>query len=94
MDIEQRFSELCRGAVAEMGFNLVRVSWAERELCLYIDRAGEDDAGESSAGGVSLDDCEIVTKAVESIIDANDAVLGENYSLSVSSIGADGKDWK
>jgi ribosome maturation factor RimP len=102
MGIEQQFMELCRDTVAQMGFNLVRVAWADRELCLYIDVAVKtngvdktDVASETGvAGGVTLNDCEMVTKAVEPIIDANDGALGENYSLSVSSIGIDGKDWR
>jgi ribosome maturation factor RimP len=84
MEIEQKFTELCRETVEKAGYNLGRVSWREKELCLYIDKNG----------GADLDDCEAVTKAVEPIIEANDTILGENYSLSVSSMGIDGKDWE
>ena len=83
MEIVKQFTELCRGTVEKAGYNLVRVSWSNSELCLYIDREG----------GITLDDCETVTRLVEPIIEANDAVLGDNYNLGVSSVGIDGKDW-
>jgi ribosome maturation factor RimP len=82
--VEQQFMDLCRGAVNKAGCNLVRVSWKDAELTFYIDKRD----------GVNFDDCEKVTKAVESIVEANDANLGENYRLSVSSVGVDGKDWE
>jgi ribosome maturation factor RimP len=84
VEIEKQFAELCKDTVAKAGYNLIRVSWADGELCLYIDKDG----------GADLNGCEAVTRAVEPIIDANDGILGENYRLSVSSIGIDGKDWK
>jgi ribosome maturation factor RimP len=81
--LEQKFLELCRKAVAEAGYDLLRVSWRGKELTFYIDKQG----------GIGFDDCQTVTKIVEPIVDANDAELGENYSLSVSSSGIDGGDW-
>lgn len=84
MNVEEKFMELCGGTVADAGYTLARVSWKNNELCFYIDRDG----------GVDLNDCEKVTKMIDGIVESNDKILGENYNLSVSSIGADGKDWE
>jgi ribosome maturation factor RimP len=106
LETEKKFMDLCADAVKTAGFNLVRVSWKNGELTLYIDverpqevsvggaTSTTDNAGRRLDDGVGLDDCERVTRAVEPIIEANDTDLGENYRLSVSSIGVDGKDWE
>jgi ribosome maturation factor RimP len=84
MSIEEKFMELCKDTVAEAGCNLLRVSWKNNELCFYIDKEG----------GVDLNDCEKITRAIDCTVETNDKILGENYNLSVSSIGTDGKDWE
>jgi len=83
MDIEKKIVEITRPTIEKIGYNLVRVEWKDKELCFYIDKAD----------GVDLNDCEKVTKAIETIVEDNDKALGENYSLSVSSVGIDGKSW-
>ncbi len=82
--MESLFNELCKTVIEDAGYNLEKVSWKNNELCFYI----------SKDGNIEHADCKIVTKLIEPIIDANDAKLGENYSLSVSSVGVDGKDWE
>ena len=49
-------------------------------LCYYIDRDG----------GVGIDECEAFSKAVEELLDADD-FIENNYTLEVSSPGADRK---
>ena len=49
-------------------------------LCYYIDKEG----------GIGIDDCELFSKAVEELLDAED-FIEENYTLEVSSPGADRK---
>lgn len=82
--MENKFYDLCQKVVAEAGYELLRVTWKNRELCFYIKKEG----------GIDHIDCENVTRLVEPIVDANDRELGDNYSLSVSSEGIDGKDWE
>ena len=82
--MENKFRDLCQKVITEAGYELLRVTWKNHELCFYIDKEG----------GIDHSDCETVTRLIEPIIDANDRELGENYSLSVSSEGIDGKDWE
>ena len=82
--MENKFQTLCQKVINDAGYELLRVTWKNHELCFYIDQPT----------GIDHTDCEKVTKLIEPIVDANDAELGENYSLSVSSVGIDGKDWE
>ena len=82
--MENKFYDLCQNVIAEAGYQLLRVTWKNRELCFYIDKEG----------GINHTDCETVTRLIDPIIDANDQELGGNYSLSVSIKGIDGKDWE
>lgn len=49
-------------------------------LCYYIDKEG----------GIGIDECELFSKAVEELLDADD-FIENNYTLEVSSPGADRK---
>lgn len=82
--MENKFRELCQKVIADAGYELLAVKWRGHELCFYIDKPD----------GINHTDCETVTKLIEPIIDQNDAELGDNYNLSVSSVGIDGKDWE
>ncbi len=73
---------LVRGKIAEMGYELDEVEYVKEYgsmvLTLYID----------SENGVTIDDCERVSRAIDPILDENDPIE-EAYYLSVSSIGID-----
>lgn len=73
---------LVRGKIAEMGYELDEVEYVKEcgnmVLTLYID----------SENGVTIDDCEKVSRAIDPILDENDPIE-EAYYLSVSSIGID-----
>ena len=68
--------------VKELGYELYEVEYQKEfdywVLTLYIDRPG----------GVSLDDCELVSNAVDPILDEADPI-DQAYYLSVSSLGID-----
>lgn len=65
--------------VARLGFDLVAVEWTgNRVLRLSIDKPG----------GISGDDCAVVTQNVSPLLDAADPVEGR-YTLEVSSPGID-----
>ena len=82
--MEKTFQDLCQAAISNAGYELVRVTWKNHELCFYINQPN----------GIDHTDCETVTHLIEPIVEQHDAVLGENYSLAVSSVGIDGKDWE
>ena len=73
---------LVRPAVEAMGFELDEVEFIKEQgnwvLTLYIDKPG----------GVTIDDCESVSRAVDPLLDEADPIE-QHYYLSVSSIGID-----
>ena len=82
MKLTDRIQELLEPTVRGLGYELYDVEY-EKEydnwvLTLYIDREG----------GVSLDDCELVSNTVDPILDEADPIEGAYY-LSVSSVGLD-----
>ena len=74
--------ELCREAVEKLGFILWDVEFQKEYgdwvLTFFIDKEG----------GVTIDDCETVSKALEPILDEKDPIE-QAYTLSVSSLGLD-----
>ena len=67
--------------VESMGFELVMVhliTGGDRRLQIFID----------AVGGITLNDCEAVSRRLSPLLDVEDAVQGE-YSLEVSSPGID-----
>ena len=81
--IEEQIEQLVSAKIAEMGYELVDVEYAkvkgqDDELVVYIDKQG----------GVTLDDCEAVSLAVEPIIDEADPI-DHAYVFCVSSPGID-----
>ena len=73
---------LVLNTVTELGYELVDVEFQKEQtdwvLTLYID----------SSNGISLDDCERVSRAVEPVLDEADPIV-QSYFLSVSSPGLD-----
>jgi ribosome maturation factor RimP len=69
---------------AEQNVYVVDVTYKKEEdgysLCYYIDKDG----------GIGIDECESFSKAVEELLDADD-FIENNYTLEVSSPGADRK---
>ena len=78
----QQIADLVRPSLDHLGIELVDVRWSGRGqgavLRLIIDRDG----------GVSLDDCERVSKAAGAVLDAYDPIVS-SYRLEVSSPGAE-----
>lgn len=83
---KMKTTELCEQLAAplvtSMGFELCDVEFQKEYgdwvLTFYIDKEG----------GVTIDDCEAVSRALEPILDENDPIEQE-YVLSVSSLGID-----
>lgn len=74
--------QLCRETIESMGFELCDVEYQKEYgdwvLTFYIDKPG----------GVTIDECETVSRAIEPILDEKDPIESE-YVLSVSSLGID-----
>lgn len=73
---------LCKVTIESMGFELCDVEYQKEYgdwvLTFYIDKPG----------GVTIDECEAVSRAIEPILDEKDPIESE-YVLSVSSLGID-----
>lgn len=82
MKTTERVAELTEQLVSSMGFELCDVEYQKEYgnwvLTLFIDKPG----------GVTIDDCEAVSRAVEPVLDENDPIEAAYY-LSVSSLGID-----
>lgn len=82
-EIEMTAHELALPIVTDLGYELVETRYTKNDgqnhLTFYIYKKG----------GIMIDDCEIVSKAVDPIMDENDVSHGEAYFLNVSSLGLD-----
>ncbi|MCR5527840.1 MAG: ribosome maturation factor RimP [Saccharofermentans sp.] len=81
-DYESRTESLLMPIIEENNFELVDVEWVKEGpnwyLRAYIDKEG----------GITIDDCELVSKALEEKLDKED-FISEAYVLEVSSPGLD-----
>ena len=69
---------LLEPAVEALGYELVELEFPPQLLRIYIDREG----------GVTVDDCEAVSRQVSAVLDVEDLIPGA-YTLEVSSPGLD-----
>jgi ribosome maturation factor RimP len=89
--LRDQLRELLAPVVAGLGYQLWELEYLPRSggglLRLYIDVSG-DSPNASSEGGISLDDCERVSRVVSDTLDAADPIP-IHYTLEVSSPGLD-----
>lgn len=82
MALEHKLQELLEPVVEAMGYELVLLEYSPHRgsavLRLFID----------ATGGVTLGDCEKVSREVEGLLDVEDPIP-QNYRLEVSSPGLD-----
>ena len=81
-DIEKQLSTIVRPLVDRMGYDLVRLRFGggdSRKLQIMAERRG---------GGMELDDCAEISRAVSNALDVADPIRN-NYTLEVSSPGID-----
>lgn len=80
--LEQRLTDLIDPTVTSLGCELLGLEFAGQgqhsRLRLFIDRDG----------GVTVDDCERVSRQVSAVLDVEDPIRG-HYALEVSSPGLD-----
>lgn len=84
----ENLSELVAPSLRYAGVELVDLQWGRGILRLTIDKPG----------GVTLEDCEKVSTAVSSVLDAYDPIVSK-YTLEVTSPGAErpvrtNEDWQ
>jgi ribosome maturation factor RimP len=83
-----RIREAIAPVFSAHGVSLVDLEWATDRggwvLRVTIEREGSTDQG----GGVTLDDCADVSRAVSSVLDTDD-LIAPHYNLEVSSPGVD-----
>ena len=81
-DYESRTESLIQPLIDENHFELVDVEWVKEGanwyLRVFIDKEG----------GITVDDCELVSRAFEETLDRED-YISENYIFEVSSPGLD-----
>ena len=81
--VSDQVTEIATPIVENLGYELVEVKYQKgrngMELTLFI----------YSKNGISLDDCEKVSKAVDLPLDELNPTNDEPYSLNVSSLGLD-----
>ncbi|HEV2213438.1 MAG TPA: ribosome maturation factor RimP [Gammaproteobacteria bacterium] len=70
--------KLLEPAIGALGYELVELEFPPHLLRIYIDREG----------GVTVDDCEVVSRQVSAVLDVEDPIPGA-YTLEVSSPGLD-----
>ena len=85
--LRDQLRELLAPVVAGLGYTLWELEYLPQSgggmLRIYIDSPRD-----SSEGGISLDDCERVSRGVSETLDAADPIPG-HYTLEVSSPGLD-----
>ena len=81
--VSELVEEMATPIVENLGYELVEVKYSKgfsgMELTLFI----------HSPNGISLDDCEKVSKAIDEPLDKLNPTKDEPYSLNVSSLGLD-----
>lgn len=77
---EEKALQLGEEIAKSQGVYIVDTSYEKGVLCYYIDKDG----------GVSIDECEAFSRAVEEVLDRED-IIDKEYSLEVSSPGVDRK---
>ncbi len=84
-NVEERVREIADRIAGPEGLEIVEVEWrgggGKGVLRIYIDKPD----------GVSLADCELVSRQLSTVLDVEDVVPGPGYSLEVSSPGLDRK---
>ncbi|MBO7508237.1 MAG: hypothetical protein J6T39_01155 [Clostridia bacterium] len=81
--VSEIVEEMAKPIVDNLGYELVEVKYSKgysgMELTLFI----------HSPNGITLDDCEKVSKAIDEPLDELNPTKDEPYSLNVSSLGLD-----
>lgn len=81
--VRERAEKTITPIVEGLGFEVVEVE------CKYANKANNITVYIHKKGGITLDDCELVSKALDAPLDNDDVTDGEPYALNISSPGLD-----
>jgi ribosome maturation factor RimP len=85
--VRDRLIAILEPKVAELGYELVELENPSGLVRIYIDHLASA-SGPAAAAGITVDDCERVSRQVSLVLDATDPIPG-HYTLEVSSPGLD-----
>ena len=85
MSVKDSVTALVQPIIEGLGYELIEVTYKKQHDAMHLTIFIDSD----KAGGVSLDDTEIVANAIDAPIDELDPTQGEPYVLNVSSPGLD-----
>ena len=88
MDAMARIADMIAPTLDAMGFQLVRVRLMGTQRPTLQIMFERDSGGAPHDGGVTVDDCADVSRAVSAVLDVEDPIAGA-YRLEVSSPGLD-----
>lgn len=88
MDAMARIADMIAPTLDAMGFQLVRVKLVGTQRPTLQIMFERDSGGAPHDGGVTVDDCADVSRAVSAVLDVEDPIAGA-YRLEVSSPGLD-----
>ena len=82
-EVSLKVEKFAKPIVEELGYELVEIEYAKKNtgynLTVFID----------NKQGITLDDCEKVSRALDQILEDEDPTNGEAYIFNVSSVGLD-----
>lgn len=83
VSVSKQVEEMAKPIIEEMGYELVEVKYAKdfsgMALTLFV----------HSKNGITLEDCEKISRAVDQPLDELNPTNDEPYSLNISSLGLD-----
>ena len=87
---ENETEKLLTPAVETAGFEItdIKISYLKGKPALQIFIDKMNSVNNNANGGITLDDCELVSNAIGNILDNND-YFKDGYSLEISSPGVD-----
>lgn len=81
---KQKVLDLCKGSIEKLGYELVEIVQGKQYGTPYLTFVIDTD----KEGGISLDDCELVSKTIDPLLDEADC-FEDAFNLNVSSPGLD-----
>ena len=94
-EIVAKIAEIAERVADPEGIEIVEVqllgAGRGRLLRIFIDRPGSGEASPDRPHGVSHADCEFISQQVGTILDIEDVIPGDSYTLEVSSPGLERK---
>ena len=94
-EIVAKIAEIAERVAEPEGIEIVEVqllgAGRGRLLRIFIDRATSGDEAGNPAKGVTHADCEFISQQVGTILDIEDVIPGDSYTLEVSSPGLERK---